>query len=636
MQIKELVLYGKKGQKRTIAFNIGKVNIITGKSKSGKSAVGDIIEYCLGGSKCNIAEGVVRDNVSWYGLLLQFDANRIFIARKNPEVGQQSTSYCYYDAGADITSPERCDFESNTNVEGIEKLITIELGISENVHIPEDSESRLPLQANVRHALFYCFQSQDEIAARTSLFHRQAEEPFVSQSIKDTLPYFLGAVNEEAISLVTERRSKERQLKLLRRELNEKNSLTGTGSERAVGLLAEAVKVGLISSETGIDKSDFNALYSALSKVELVTTAITSDSLDQLSKLQTQLEEKQEEVRLINNSILEAQKYIGDATGYNDEIIHQKVRLESIGLFEKLDFDAGKCPLCSGQLNPEPPSISLMKESIIALDKAISRVEKERPKLRRYIDQQEQTADAIRGEISHIKASIDGVYEQWENAKKIKDLNARKAAVYGRISYWLDNVKPEPNSNDLEQKIKLIETRIDEIDSILSNDSIKDRTYSALSVIQTYMTDWAKSLAMEYTGHPYRIDISKATVVVDTNRPVVLREMGSASNWLGAHLISMFGLHKFFITNKRPVPNFIFLDQPSQVYFPEGTTEEDMDIKAVEDIYNFIFERADDSNGKLQVIIVDHAKLETDVFKANTVEEWRDPDDNLIPVSWYK
>ena len=150
------------------------------------------------------------------------------------------------------------------------------------------------------------------------------------------------------------------------------------------------------------------------------------------------------------------------------------------------------------------------------------------------------------------------------------------------------------------------------------------------------MTDWAKRLAMEYTGHPYRIDISKATVVVDTIRPVVLREMGSASNWLGAHLISMFGLHKYFITNNRPVPNFIFLDQPSQVYFPEGTTEEDMDIKAVEDIYNFIFERAIDSSGQLQVIIVDHAKLETADFKANTIEEWRNPDDNLIPVSWYK
>ena len=45
MQILELVLYGKNGQKRTLSFNPGKVNIIPGESKAGKSAVGDIIEY---------------------------------------------------------------------------------------------------------------------------------------------------------------------------------------------------------------------------------------------------------------------------------------------------------------------------------------------------------------------------------------------------------------------------------------------------------------------------------------------------------------------------------------------------------------------------------------------------------------
>ena len=71
MQIIELVLYGNKGQKRSLPFQTGSVSIITGKSKTGKSAVGDIIEYCLGGKDCNIAEGVVRDNVAWYGLLLQ-------------------------------------------------------------------------------------------------------------------------------------------------------------------------------------------------------------------------------------------------------------------------------------------------------------------------------------------------------------------------------------------------------------------------------------------------------------------------------------------------------------------------------------------------------------------------------------
>ena len=97
---------------------------------------------------------------------------------------------------------------------------------------------------------------------------------------------------------------------------------------------------------------------------------------------------------------------------------------------------------------------------------------------------------------------------------------------------------------------------------------------SALSIVQNDMTRWAEFLDMEDAGSPYRIDMGKVTVVVDQSRPIPLREMGSGSNWLGAHLISLLGLHKFFASNGRPVPGFLFLDQPSQVYFPEGSTAE--------------------------------------------------------------
>ncbi len=39
MQILEIVIYSKDGHKRTINLNYGKVNIITGKSTTGKSAL---------------------------------------------------------------------------------------------------------------------------------------------------------------------------------------------------------------------------------------------------------------------------------------------------------------------------------------------------------------------------------------------------------------------------------------------------------------------------------------------------------------------------------------------------------------------------------------------------------------------
>ena len=60
----------------------------------------------------------------------------------------------------EIEVPDKCDFSSNTNVAGIEESLTRRIGISENLNTPPEGHSRLPLAANIRHALYYCFQGQ--------------------------------------------------------------------------------------------------------------------------------------------------------------------------------------------------------------------------------------------------------------------------------------------------------------------------------------------------------------------------------------------------------------------------------------------------------------------------------------------
>ena len=635
MQIRELVLYGYNGKVRHLPFSIGAVNIIPGRSKSGKSAVGDIIDYCLGGNSCNIADGIVRENVAWYGLLLQFTNDRVFVARKNPDPGQQTTNACYIEIGAELEAPQTCSFSSNTNIEGVEETLSNRLGIAENLHKPPQEQSRAALSANIRHALFYCFQSQDEIAAKNYLFHHQSED-FITQAIKDTLPYFLGVIHDEALSLENERSILKRKLILEKRKLQENKSLIGRGTERAIKLIGEARQVGLISDTKSIDYTDYNSMHTILSNtVHWTPIEVNPTGMDRLSFLQNQRTLINDELNDIEFSLSEAKRFLGETNGFAVEAQHQKTRLESIGLFEALDFNPENCPLCSEKLKYPIPAIEAMKKSIIDLNQAISNVNKEQPRLRSYIDSLEQERQKKRELIRSLEAEIDGLYEQQEDAQKIRDLNSRRAKVIGRISLWIESMENDFDSENQLQLIEQLETRIQEINNELSTETIEERKQSTLSRIQVDMTTWAKTLELEHCNNPYRLDLNKVTVVVDKpERPVPLKQLGSGSNWVGVHLITYFALHKHFIENVRPVPNFLFIDQPSQVYFPSETDEQRTDWDEVNKIYKFIYERVQELKGNLQVIIVDHANLNNDAFRQHTIESWLSEDNSLIPNNW--
>ena len=277
----------------------------------------------------------------------------------------------------------------------------------------------------------------------------------------------------------------------------------------------------------------------------------SNSGMDRLTFLQSKLQEIRDEFDEIGISLDNARKFVGETTGYSGEAQHQKMRLESIGLFEQLNFNPGKCPLCSGVLEQPLPSVEMIKTSIINLDKSIANVTREQPKLRAFISDLEQEREKKQEEIKALEAEIDGLYQQEDERARLRDINARRGKVVGRISLWIESVENDTESEKQEQIVNGIEERIKEIDDILDRDSVEERKQSALSRIQVDMTEWAKVLQLEHCDNPYRLDLNKVTVVVDKpERPVPLKQLGSGSNWVGVHLISYFALQQFFINSK--------------------------------------------------------------------------------------
>lgn len=633
MQIKKIVIYGKNNQKRILDLKLGELNIISGKSKTGKSVIGDIIDYCFGGSSCNIAVGVVRDTAAWYGLLLEHNEELLFVARQNPPSGQASTGKCRYQFGiSDI--PDSVEFAAEVDASGLEVLLSQKIGISENLFTPPKDHTRQPLSATIRHALFYCIQGQDEIAAQKFLFHKQSE-PFIPQSIKDTLPYFLGIVNENNLELTAERTKLKRECLIIQRNIDEIEQLQGSGLNRATMLIEEARSVGLIDNNTILDTNDYESVRIILEEAcEWNPIDIKVNGLDRISYLQTQIKNDQINLENCEIDIQNAKEFLNENNGYSIEIGHQINRLQSIGLFDSIDFNENHCPLCSAELDEPIPCTADIQNAVKRLSENLSSAKRAQPQINSYIDQLQQDKQVIVERIKNATIEIDAIYNENKEAMAFKDLNTRRARVVGRISLWLESVIIKDDSAIQRETLKKKSQRIEELDNLLSEDSIEERKLSIINRLSVEMTNWAKELQLEHCDYPYRLDINNLTVVVDRERPVPLQQLGSGANWLGCHLIALFALHKYFIENHRPVPQFLFIDQPSQVYFPPETNDDNVDSQQIRVIFGFIQKITSELYPNMQVIVVDHADIKEDYFQQAIIEKWWNEGEALIPTSW--
>jgi hypothetical protein len=132
--------------------------------------------------------------------------------------------------------------------------------------------------------------------------------------------------------------------------------------------------------------------------------------------------------------------------------------------------------------------------------------------------------------------------------------------------------------------------------------------------------------------------------VIDTDtRPRPLSRVGSGENWLGYHLVTHFAFHRHFRHDQRPVPAFLFLDQPTQVYFPADQDPDERDISNLGDedrekvsrMFQLMFRVVKELAPEFQLIVTDHADLRGDPeFQAAVVEKWFEPGKALIPDDW--
>jgi len=244
-QIINIILYSNTGETQILPLRTNSVNIITGASKTGKSALIHIVNYCLGHKKSDIPEGVILKKVSWFAVHLIRGKEELIIARRNPGPSKLSSEDIYIERGHNLGIPNFNTLKQNVNRDGLIELLNGFTGITEYAFEPKPGQTREPGIANIGKALIYCFQEQSEVANQRFLFHRQGEQ-FLPQNIKDYMPFFLGVVDKEHMLHKEELRRLRQEIRKLESRISEKKRIKGSSFERAHALIAEAVSVGLL------------------------------------------------------------------------------------------------------------------------------------------------------------------------------------------------------------------------------------------------------------------------------------------------------------------------------------------------------------------------------------------------------
>lgn len=642
MQIKEIVLYNAAGDTRRLPFRIGAVNIISGSSKTGKSALIDIVEYCLGREDYSVPVGAIREAVEWFGLLLQFPGTECFVARREPGRGRKSNSEVYFELGTQISIPTLADLVPNTNAEALIGLLSELSGIAPNQHEPPPGTSRLALEASLKHALFLVFQRQDEIAKRTLLFHRQ-DEDFIPQAIKDTIPYFLGAVPDDRLAVRHALRRERVLLRDLERQQRELEALRGGGLPRALSLLAEAENVGLLTRHTRPD-----SLAESVTLLRSIAASVTEveggragvgDALARSREERQDLSQRYQRVRAQIDSVRSLQHA---RSGYVNEATAQRDRLSALELFDDPPEGLPRCPVCDSQLEHQTPDASALRESLHDLTAQLSQVQAVQPRLQEYIGTLDEEASRLQSALRDNQRVINALVAQDRSLQERRDLHERQSYVLGRVSVYLENVpSDEVQPEDLSDAIAAARARVDAIERELRDEKVQEILDSIMNVIGRQMSSWAERLELEHARYPLRIDLSQLMVVADTETgPVPMSKMGSGENWVGYHIIAHLALHRHFVQMNRPVPRFLFFDQPTQVYYPperdaDGRLDilKDEDRAAVQRMFALILDVAAELAPNLQIVITDHADIDDDRFQQSVIARWRGGE-KLVPQEW--
>ncbi len=537
---KKIILWMKNGNLRTLDFQPNKINIITGGSNTGKSALFDIIDYCFFASDAKISDSIINENVIWYGVVTCINGKDYTVARTALKNGKATNNYYFSSVGLIPKTPH-----VNNDVNTIKELFETEFSIDSRVAVPFGGRY---LQAgskfSLRYFMLFNTLSQDTITNSTVFFDKQKKGRY-QEALERIFDLAIGVDTIENIIF----REKEADLiKKLKAAERKQDRLTNKKIEfeNEVGEIVKLAKeYELISGELELE-SALNQLYKVITEFACSLVENRSTEFDKLKQSENQS-------RLIIRNL---ERLNEGYKKYKESLKNNTDSLKPIEFLQKKRSELVKTSIFSELVN-------VLEKDLLDIKEDVKKRTSIECNLTDLIAKEKQN-------IERVKSKMNVLPQGLRTFSSEREKHFFMGKLYAQLDLYTSHKKE--NMAKIEEDIKSINDGLKEI-AVADVTEQRKMTISLLEeIIQNYIDETGSSLENYSSYHP-QFDYREK--VLSLRKPLTdyVDSVGSSSNHLFLHLFLFIGLHEIIkIKNVPFVPPFLIIDQPSRPYW--GETEE--------------------------------------------------------------
>ena len=616
--IDKLLLWLKNGQLRTLSFSNDKVNVITGNSKTGKTAILEIIDYCLCGSKETVVISYehIAENVAWYGIRFFINDKTYTIARGEiSEKGKFSNEY-YFSQIGEIPEQPYIKMEEPQ----IKTILEQEFSINDEIAISYGGKSvRKNTKLSFRYFLMLNTLSKDIIDNGKLFFDKMHIERY-----RDVFPQIfdlaLDVINLETlqlqkniINLQQEIYQLENNKKRIARKLELRN-------DNILSLVKYAKESGLIDEDLDADES-FKELERLIESGD--------KSFSNNFSIEQESERLQRERNDLALQLAKLKRFQKSYSQYRERLRKEADALQPIEYIQR----------------------QFINKTHGEYRRFLENLSSELIRVKSAIKERKPFEYDINGKIHELTEQIDKLDTKLAKTAHVKYSTiptAQKLISFGELKAEYKRILPCEENDDLEEKIKQKQKELDALEE--QNIGISESRELAIKTlnefIQIYISKAEKELD-EYGKYWAWFDYKRAILTLKQDRQATIANISSSSDHLYMHLCLFTGLHHMLLSQNTPyVPSFLMIDQPSRPYF--NTTEysytdsetavsgkDDWSkVKGIFSLWDYFFTSILSQGKHFQVIMLEHV-AETAWSECNFVNlvEIFDGEKNaLIPI----